>query len=79
MTTRKTIPVEDVKRMANDMLRDSVDDMTDGRIAVAILLEQVLMATGNYHGFRYLPGVVEIDESIPSVKVTGDESRRQYY
>lgn len=74
---RKTINVEHVKRIANDMLRDSVPEVTEGRQAVASMLERVLHDTGQYRGFQYLPGVV--DHSVTPPAVVGDESRRVYY
>ena len=66
MRTRKTITVEDFKAKANAMLLDSEADLVEGRKAVAILLESVLMDTGNYHGF------------VQDQPVT-DDSRRRYF
>lgn len=77
--TRKTIPVERVKELANGMLLNSQDEMTKEREGIYTLLEQVLMDTGNYHGFRYLPGAYDLIESMPPVKELRDETRRQYY
>jgi hypothetical protein len=53
---RKTISVELVKQIANGHLADSLPVLTEGRIATFVLLERILMATGNYHGFRYIDG-----------------------
>lgn len=50
---RKTIEVERVREMANHFLDQSKDDQQDARIGVMGLLEGVLMATDNYHGFRF--------------------------
>lgn len=75
--TRKTVPVEDLKKQINMMLRDSVDEAIEGRIALAIVLERVLMDTGNYRGFRYQNTVMDFSGDSPSL--TGDESRRTYY
>ncbi len=54
MAARKTIKVQELKRLINDMIKGSVNEYKEGRIALAVLLETVLMDTGNYHGFRYL-------------------------
>lgn len=77
MTARKTIPVEDVKKLANKMLADSIPEYTRERLAVCSLIEHVLMDTGNYRGFGYLPGVVDFTTDPPTFP--GDETRRQYY
>ena len=77
MMARKTIDVQRLKERANVMLANSADDMHEGRIAIALLLEWVLMDTGNYHGFRYLPGVIDFTTDPPSV--IGDDTRRNYY
>jgi len=75
---RKTIPVERVKELVNGMLERSADDVSpDSRLMVASLLETILMETGNYHGFGYLPGVIDFDKNPP--EVIGDESRRRYH
>ena len=79
MPKRKTIDVEALKEHANKMLRDSVDEVTEGRISVAVFIEWVLMETGNYKGFRYLPGVYEYDYETLTATLIGDEARRQYY
>ena len=52
--TKKTIRIEDVLTLANDMLRDSVDKNDKVRAGVSVLLESILHNTGNYNGFKYL-------------------------
>lgn len=54
---------------ANDMLRKSKDECVQGRRAVAIMVERLLMATGNYKGFAFTDGN----------QGRTDETRRQYY
>ncbi len=66
MSTNKTIEVETIKITVNDMLEKSIPELVEGREALAILLENVLMATGNYHGY------------IQDQPVT-DDSRRRYF
>ena len=62
MARRKTIDVEVVKEWANQQL-ESADWATNNpkiyRYGIMNMLENVLMSTGNYKGFRYL-GVDEI-------------------
>lgn len=74
---RKTIAVDDVRKIANRMLADSVDSAGEGREAVAVLIERVLMDTGNYKGYRHLPGVMDYGTDPPNR--IGDETRRAYY
>jgi len=80
MAKRKTIPVVRVKEIANHVLANSTEDFSpEQRLAVAGLLETILMETDNYRGFGYLPGVYEYDDVKLTAKLTGDESRRVYY
>jgi hypothetical protein len=51
---RNTVKICDLKKHANDMLRNSDDSKKEGRIAIALLLEKILMDAGAYHGFGYL-------------------------
>ena len=80
--SRKTIPVAEVVRRGNHMLAESVPGAREGRIAIAILLEDVLMATGNYKGFQYLaseylPAAEQTDGNV--LRPDYDDSRRRYY
>ena len=54
MKKRKTIEVAEVKEMANTVFRDSVDEYKTSRAAIKMFTSDILMATGNYKGFRYL-------------------------
>lgn len=59
---RKTVEVDTVRKIANDMLAypgDILESNKVGRTAIAVMLERILMDTGNYKGFRYL----EVDHS----------------
>jgi len=51
---RKTVKVEDLKDKVNDMLLHLPDRDMNGREQLQSLIENVLMNTGNYSGFRYL-------------------------
>lgn len=51
---RSTYDVEALKIKINDVLLNSVDDYKYGRDAVRLVLEQVLLETGNYKGYRSL-------------------------
>lgn len=62
---RKTVEMATVLDLANNMLSKSAPDLVEARMAVASMVENLLMATGNYRGFRFTD--------------LADESRRQYY
>ena len=51
---RKTIRVETLKEKVNDYLLHAADGEKNGREAQILLIESVLMETGNYNGFKYL-------------------------
>jgi hypothetical protein len=51
---RKTISVERVKEMVNDMILHTPDDKKIGREALGMLLENILHETGNYQGYNML-------------------------
>jgi len=59
---RKTYKVDDLKATVNAFLFNSEDSMKDARDQMSMLLENVLMETGNYDGFRYISRV-EMQES----------------
>lgn len=54
MNKRKTIAVDDVVGIVNQILKNSEVDAKDVRLGASQVLHQVLMMTGNYKGFRYL-------------------------
>ena len=54
MKSRKTIAVESIKNRVNSMLLHSSDSNQYTRDTMITFLENVLMETGNYKGFRYL-------------------------
>lgn len=78
--SRKTYPVETLREKVNRALVVLPDEMGEGRMALASLLEAVLMETGNYKGYRYLDETVDgnTSESFPYMLDRGDESRREY-
>lgn len=51
---KKTIAVSDIKATVNNMIINSQDDDKQGRESLIVLIESVLMETGNYKGFKYL-------------------------
>jgi hypothetical protein len=69
MAKRKTIEVSALRDKVNQMLEASAPEVTDGRTALAVLLESVLMETGNYSGFRFTDGN----------NGDTDRTRRHYY
>lgn len=54
MKAKKTFAVIDLKEMVNRFILNSHDSRDDSRTEMGNLLETILMATGNYSGFRYL-------------------------
>jgi len=51
---RKTIEVQDIRVKINDMLKLDLDRVTtEAKAALTILLEDILMETGNYKGFNF--------------------------
>ena len=50
---RKTIDLASVVEVGNRMLADSQDDKAEGRVAVAIFLEEILRQANAYAGFAY--------------------------
>lgn len=69
---RKTFDVESLLRKTNAALA-APGSTPDGREALAAMLENVLMETGNYAGFRYL------ENPDPSKPVEGMGSRVEYF
>jgi hypothetical protein len=67
--SRKTIEMATVLDLANDMLRKSADDKVEARLAIASMIEKLLMDTENYKGFCFTDGN----------NGRTDGSRRQYY
>jgi hypothetical protein len=86
MAKRKTFPVDLLKRKVNNRNKTSTC-YADARNGWNSVLEDVLMATGNYNGYRYLkvgevppgqlPGMVWHDD--PEKRTFPDPSRREYH
>lgn len=78
---RKTVPVEDLIERVNRMI--DLARTPGERTTLAVLLESVLMDTGNYNGFQYLPSeFLPGDEQARTGKVLRDDfddTRRHYY
>lgn len=93
MSKRRTIKIEELKARANQTFVDSEENFRDGRKAIYLFVEDILMKTDNYHGFRYLtqdelkpgvkPGIAFPESSEPfpeSGKPTfPDDSRIKFY
>jgi hypothetical protein len=61
---RKTVDVEYVKMIANRILTNEDPKRSGEREGVAMLLEAVLFETGNYKGFKWIPGSPDGDGTI---------------
>lgn len=72
---RKTIAVSELVTRVNHMIAATADPRREERQALAVLLESVLMDTGNYRGFNYLESELAHDNTL----VVGyDDTRRRY-
>jgi hypothetical protein len=76
MAKRKTVTIEFLVNMTNDILKDSAADRVDVRQGAMNLLETVLHSTGNYNGFRYLMTVVDgnpgVNHAVDGKLLNGD-------
>jgi hypothetical protein len=74
---RKTVEVEKIKNRVNRLIENTLDDPAadDTRMTLAILIEGILLDTGNYKGFRYL----DIEFEDGEVKTYGNLTRRHYH
>lgn len=59
MAKRKTVTIEFLVNMTNDICKDSAADRKDVRQGAMNLLETALHSTGNYSGFKYLHTVAD--------------------
>lgn len=76
---RKTIHIDDLKQRVNGMLL-AEGGTHDGRIALCVLLEGVLMDSGNYRGFQFVERDGSINPDSAHVRPGEDaHSRRHYY
>ena len=65
--SRKTLPVTQIVERANEMLA-APGSTPEGREAICVMVESLLLEAGRYGGFRYLP----------TTEVLGAGSRRVY-
>lgn len=81
---RKNIPVKEFVNMGNQILRDCREN-ADFRKGVFLVMEEVLMQTGQYQGFRYLTEKEVPEGEDPGVKTVDGEmkfcdgTRRAYF
>jgi len=86
---RKTVDVSEVLAKANAFLaREDAYVTADMRMGVAIMIESILHATGNYEGYNFLGWTREggcnrwralNDPNADKAPFIGDETRRVYY
>ena len=87
---RKTFNVDDFRQKANISLFTSPPDEASCRTAVIVMLESVLMETGNYKGYRYLgqdelpagslPGINKpLEELSIEERFANTDTTRRYY
>ena len=71
--SRKTFSIETFKQSVNDFIRNDKNRDGAARLAMAIQLENILHATGNYDGFNYLKQVeLEFIDMVPGINVMPD-------
>ena len=84
----KTLKVETIKQMANDILRDSPDSSVEQRETIHCFVSNLLMQAKAYKGFNYLyenqvpEGFtfgIEFDESPARAHKYPDPSRTFFY
>lgn len=89
---RKTVGVAAIVDQVNASLKESTCS-ADVRLGMCTVVEQVLMASNNYAGFRYLDQNEVPSSELPGVRVgpggncltyeerfaNTDDSRRQYF
>ena len=61
---RKTVDVDYVKTIANRILADENPKRAGEREGVIMLLEAVLFESGNYKGFKWIPGSPDGDGTV---------------
>ena len=90
MSKRKTINVAEVRYTVNHILATAIHDddkHRQYRMGMILLLEDILMQTGNYKGYSYLTQDEIIPDCRPGVRyengksnfVDTDDTRRNYY
>lgn len=70
---RKTVSVDYVLDMVNNILKNSDHECADIRRGAAQVLENILHETGNYKGFRYLLHDEVPTGALPGVNYEPDE------
>jgi len=73
---RKSFKIEEFVTICNGVLRLSDPELSERRKGVMLILEQTLMSSGNYKGFRYLSA--KECEGKPGVNLNEDGSLLPY-
>jgi len=91
MAKRKTIPVEHLKERFNNYFLNSDDREEATRTNMGSMLADILISSGNYHGFQYLSKgnmkksmfgtTIGIDQEKPEAEwfIGTDSSRVNYF
>jgi hypothetical protein len=88
MRAKKTLKIDDLKRLANDVMRESPNHMATHREAVHCFVSNLLMQANAYKGFNYLveeqmpPGLthgIDFDESPSRDHKYPDPTRMFFY
>jgi hypothetical protein len=73
MAKRKTFDVDTFRNLINGMLAGSVCS-SEERKSMLIILEHVLMETGNYNGYRYLGSDKVPEGHLPGINTNAFEN-----
>jgi len=86
---RKTIKIDDVKDRVNNILLHTMDVDKEARNTMAMFIENILIETGNYKGFKYLDQIdmlssingvsYGIDPTTEDQFAVTDNTRVKYY
>jgi hypothetical protein len=77
---RKTIAVSSVKEKINGIILNSEDNQKEVRESLGLLLEEILMETKNYKGFKYLTKKdMELSYSGTTVGINDDQKDKTLF
>ena len=72
---KKTVNINELRVLFNDMLNNSMDEMIEYRFGLCGALDVLLQSTGNYKGYQFIPGSGISEDGENTVL---DSSRRYY-
>jgi hypothetical protein len=77
---RKTIEINNIKEKINGIILNSEDNQKEVRESLGLLLEEILMETNNYKGFKYLTKKdMELSYSGTTVGINDDQKGKTLF